>query len=83
MVYRPATLLFSPIVWYAFLGYGLSITFIVLVAVLSSYIFSLPPYNFGPEQSGYIWFASFIGTLIAAGVLGQLSDAIVSQIAVA
>lgn len=50
MIYRPALLLFSPIIWFAFLGYGLSITFIVLIAVLSSYIFSVPPYNFGPEQ---------------------------------
>jgi hypothetical protein len=82
MVYRPALLLFSPIIWFAFLGYGLSITFIVLIAVLSSYIFSLPPYNFGPESAGLIWLAAFIGTLIAALVLGPLSDLLVSSLSI-
>lgn len=58
--------------------YGLSITFIVLVAVSSASIFAQPPYNFGPEQSGYIWFAPFVAALIATSIAGKLSDTIVS-----
>lgn len=69
----------SPITLYCFLPYGLSITFIVLVAVSSSFIFSTPPYNFGPEQSGYIWFAPFVAALIATLIAGKLSDVIVSK----
>lgn len=78
IAYRPFLLMLSPITLYCFLPYGLSITFIVLVAVSSSFIFSTPPYNFGPEQSGYIWFAPFVAALIATLIAGRLSDMIVS-----
>lgn len=79
MVYRPFLLMLSPITLWAFCGYGIPITFIVLVAVSSSFIFAQPPYNFGPEQSGYIWFASLVGTLLASLIAGRLSDSLVSN----
>lgn len=74
MVYRPMLLVFSPVIWFTFLAYGVPITFIVLVAVSASFIFSVPPYNFGPEESGYIWFAPFIGCFLATIIAGKVSD---------
>ncbi|KAJ7096587.1 MFS general substrate transporter [Mycena belliarum] len=74
LLMRPMVMLFTPIVFWGGLIYGLGITLLVLFAVSVSIIFSSPPYNFSSASVGLTYIgpliAAFIGTLLAGPLTG-------------
>lgn len=71
---RPVVIFFYPAVLWAFLIYGVTLTWIVVFSVVNASIFTLPPYNFTVSQVGLISISPFIMTLIGEMVGGPLND---------
>ena len=71
---RPVVIFFYPAVLWAFLIYGVTLTWIVVFSVVNASIFTLPPYNFTVSQVGLISISPFIMTLIGEVVGGPLND---------
>ncbi|KAH6720065.1 serine/threonine kinase 16 [Leptodontidium sp. MPI-SDFR-AT-0119] len=71
---RPAVVLFYPAVLWAFLIYGITLTWIVVFSVVNASIFTLPPYNFTVSEVGLISISPFIMTLIGEIISGPLND---------
>ncbi|OQV05138.1 hypothetical protein CLAIMM_09924 [Cladophialophora immunda] len=73
---RPVLLFFYPAVFWGFLMYGTTLTWIVVFSVVNGVIFVAPPYNFSVSQVGLISLSPFILTLIGEVISGPLNDAI-------
>ena len=71
---RPFVLLFYPAVFWAFLLYGTTITWIVVFSVVNAAIFVNPPYNFSVSQTGLISLSPFILTALGEAIAGPLND---------
>jgi len=71
---RPAVVFWYPAVLWAFLIYGVTLTWIVVFSVVNASIFTLPPYNFTVSQVGLISISPFILTLIGEVISGPLND---------
>ncbi|RKU46899.1 hypothetical protein DL546_001137 [Coniochaeta pulveracea] len=71
---RPFTLLTSPIVSWATLLFTVCISWLVLISITLSQIFSAPPYNFSVAAVGACNLSSFVATLIATAAAGPLID---------
>lgn len=71
---RPGVILFYPGVLWAFLIYGVTLTWIVVFSVANAGIFSVAPYNFTVSQIGLISISPFIFTIIGEVVSGPLND---------
>ena len=71
---RPVVLFFYPAVFWGFLIYGTTLTWIVVFSVVNGVIFVAPPYNFSVSQVGLISLSPFILTLIGEVISGPLND---------
>ena len=71
---RPLVLFFYPAVFWGFLIYGTTLTWIVVFSVVNGVIFVAPPYNFTISQVGLISLSPFILTLIGEVISGPLND---------
>ncbi|KAJ6104529.1 hypothetical protein N7523_010849 [Penicillium sp. IBT 18751x] len=75
--YRPFNVLITfPAVMFTALQYAAGVVWLTITASVLSLVFPLPPYNFTPEQIGFMSVGPFIGNLIGSvygGVLGDWS----------
>ena len=71
---RPFVIFFYPAVFWAFLIYGTTLTWIVVFSVINGVIFVNPPYNFSVSQTGLISLSPFILTIIGEIIGGPLND---------
>ncbi len=71
---RPFVVFFYPAVFWAFLLYGATLTWIVVFSVVNAQIFTEPPYNFSVSQTGLISLSPFIFTLLGEVISGPLND---------
>jgi MFS family permease len=71
---RPFILFFYPAVFWGFLLFGITLTWIVVFSVVNGVIFVAPPYNFSISETGLISLSPFILTLIGEVVSGPLND---------
>lgn len=71
---RPVVIFWYPAVLWAFLIYGVSLTWIVVFSVVNASIFTLPPYNFSVSQTGLISLSPFIFTILGEVISGPLND---------
>lgn len=71
---RPFILFFYPAVFWGFLCFGTTITWIVVFSVVNGVIFVAPPYNFSIAQTGLISLSPFVLTMIGEVVSGPLND---------
>jgi len=71
---RPVVVFFYPAVLWAFLIYGVTLTWIVVFSVVNASIFTLPPYNFSVSETGLISLSPFVMTIIGEAIAGPLND---------
>ena len=71
---RPVVLFFYPAVFWGFLIYGTTLTWIVVFSVVNGVIFVAPPYNFSVSQTGLISLSPFILTILGEIISGPLND---------
>ena len=73
---RPFIIFFYPGVFWGFLMYGATLTWIVVFSVVNASIFTVEPYNFSVSQTGLISVSPFIFTLLGEVISGPLNDRI-------
>ena len=71
---RPFIVFWYPAVFWAFLVYGTTLTWIVVFSVVNASVFTAPPYNFSVSETGLISLSPFILTIIGELVSGPLND---------
>lgn len=71
---RPFLMFFYPSVLFAFLVFGLTLTWIVVFSVVNGVLFTAPPYNFSVSQAGLTSLSPFILCIIGEVVSGPLND---------
>ncbi|KAH9907002.1 MFS general substrate transporter [Xylariomycetidae sp. FL2044] len=71
---RPFVVFWYPAVLWAFLIYGVTLTWIVVFSVVNAVIFTAPPYNFSVSETGLISLSPFILTFIGEVCSGPLND---------
>lgn len=71
---RPFFFLGSPMVAWATLLFTTCISWLVLISITLSQIFSAPPYNFSITAVGASNLSSFVATLLATALAGPLID---------
>jgi len=71
---RPFILLFYPAITWAFLVYGITLTWIVVFSVVNASIFTSPLYNFSVSQVGLISLSPLLMTIIGEVIAGPLND---------
>ncbi|CAK7204889.1 hypothetical protein SEUCBS139899_007651 [Sporothrix eucalyptigena] len=71
---QPFPLLFYPAVFWAVLGYAMSLVIVIAINSLYSFVYQAPPYNFNAGISGLINAAGIVGNLFGAFVSGYLLD---------
>lgn len=71
---RPFKLILSPAVTWGTILFMTCISWLVLIAVTMSQIFSAPPYNFTVGQVGLTNLSSFVASVLASIVAQPLSD---------
>jgi MFS family permease len=71
---RPVVLFFYPAIFWAFLVYGTTLTWIVVFSVVNGVLFLQPPYSFTVSQVGLISLSPFILTLLGEIISGPLND---------
>lgn len=74
---QPFFMLASPIVLWATLLFTTCISWLVLISITLSQIFSAPPYNFSVSSVGATNLSSFVATLLATAVAGPAIDGVV------
>ncbi|OAL02606.1 MFS general substrate transporter [Phaeosphaeriaceae sp. SRC1lsM3a] len=75
-IIRPFFMIFSPIVAWATLLFTICISWLVLISITLSQIFSAPPYNFSVSAVGATNVSSFVASVIATLVAGYLVDGV-------
>ncbi|KAH7383992.1 major facilitator superfamily domain-containing protein [Pyrenochaeta sp. MPI-SDFR-AT-0127] len=73
---RPFFVLASPIVMWATLLFTICISWLVLISITLSQIFSAPPYNFSVSAVGATNVSSFVASLIATFAAGYIIDGV-------
>lgn len=73
---RPLFMLTSPVVQWATLMLTICISWLVLISITLSQIFSAPPYNFSISSVGATNVSAFIASLIATFAAGYILDGI-------
>lgn len=71
---RPWPMIVYPAVIYSFLGFAVSLAWLVAINILNSFVLQAPPYNWKPSINGLINIAGLIGNLIGAWAGGWLVD---------
>lgn len=78
---RPFFLILSPIVMWATLLFTICISWLVLISITLSQIFSAPPYNFSVSAVGATNVSSFVASLIATFAAGYIIDGVATFMA--
>ncbi|KAF2026673.1 MFS general substrate transporter [Setomelanomma holmii] len=73
---RPFVMILSPIVMWATLLFTICISWLVLISITLSQIFSAPPYNFSVSAVGATNVSSFVASVIATLVAGYVIDGV-------
>jgi hypothetical protein len=73
---RPFVVLMSPVVMWATLLFTICISWLVLISITLSQIFSAPPYNFSVSAVGATNVSSFVASLLATLVAGPIIDGV-------
>ncbi|KAH7386803.1 major facilitator superfamily domain-containing protein [Phaeosphaeria sp. MPI-PUGE-AT-0046c] len=73
---RPFFMILSPIVMWATLLFTICISWLVLISITLSQIFSAPPYNFSVSAVGATNVSSFVASLLATLVAGFVVDGV-------
>lgn len=71
---QPFAMMASPVVLWATILFTTCISWLVLISVTLSQIFSAPPYNFSVAAVGASNLSSFVATLIATALAGPIVD---------
>ncbi|KAF2839092.1 MFS general substrate transporter [Patellaria atrata CBS 101060] len=71
---RPLPMIVYPAVIFAFLGYAVSLAWVVAVNILNSFVLQAPPYSWRPSINGLINIPGLIGNLLGAYAGGWLVD---------
>lgn len=71
---RPLPMIAYPAVILAFLGFAVSLAWVVAINILNSFILQAPPYNWSPDINGLINIPGIIGNLFGAWVGGWVVD---------
>ncbi|KAK4701109.1 hypothetical protein P7C70_g5130, partial [Phenoliferia sp. Uapishka_3] len=71
---RPLLMLFTPLVFWGGILYGMAITYLVVLAVSISVIFAYPPYNFSAGSVGLAYLGPFVGALMGSLIAGPLTS---------
>ncbi|KAK4982407.1 hypothetical protein LTR66_009282 [Elasticomyces elasticus] len=74
MFIRPLPLLAYPAVIFAFLGYAVSLAWVVAINILNSFVLQAPPYNWGASINGLINIPGLLGNLFGAFAGGWVVD---------
>jgi hypothetical protein len=74
---RPFMMMLSPMVFWATMQYTILISWLVLISITLSQIFSAPPYNFSVSAVGASNLSSFVASAIGTAVAGPLIDGLV------
>lgn len=73
---RPFFMIVSPIVMWATLLFTICISWLVLISITLSQIFSAPPYNFSVSAVGATNVSSFVASVLATMVAGPIIDGV-------
>jgi hypothetical protein len=73
---RPFVMILSPIVVWATLLFTICISWLVLISITLSQIFSAPPYNFSVSAVGATNVSSFVASVLATLVAGAIIDGV-------
>ncbi|KAH9862799.1 hypothetical protein J1614_010892, partial [Plenodomus biglobosus] len=73
---RPFVVFASPIVMWATLLFTVCISWLVLISITLSQIFSAPPYNFSVSAVGATNVSSFVASVLATAVAGPIIDGV-------
>jgi hypothetical protein len=73
---RPFFMIVSPIVLWATLLFTICISWLVLISITLSQIFSAPPYNFSVSAVGATNVSSFVASVLATLVAGAIIDGV-------
>lgn len=74
---RPFMMLLSPMILWATIQYTILVSWLVLISITLSQIFSAPPYNFSIAAVGASNLSSFVASAIGTAVAGPLIDGVV------
>jgi hypothetical protein len=79
---RPFVTIASPVVMWATLLFTICISWLVLISITLSQIFSAPPYNFSVSAVGATNVSSFVASLLATVVAGPIIDGVAKYMSV-
>ncbi|MBE7179668.1 MAG: hypothetical protein INR71_00385 [Terriglobus roseus] len=71
---RPWPLVVYPAVIFAFLGYAITLAWVVAINILSIFVLQAPPYNWKPSINGLINIPGLLGNVFGAIVAGWCVD---------
>lgn len=80
IIFRPFGMLLFPQVLYAFITYGLSTSWLVVMISVLAQLFTGPPYNFSVSGVGLISIAPLVASLLGF-MAGPLNDMVVKKLA--
>lgn len=73
--YRPFVVLTTfPAVLFCALQYALGVAWLTILSSVLGLVFPMPPYNFTPEQIGFMSVGPFVGNLLGSAYGGFLGD---------
>lgn len=73
---RPFVVIASPVVMWATLLFTICISWLVLISLTLSQIFSAPPYSFSVSSVGATNLSSFVASLLATAIAGPVVDGV-------
>jgi hypothetical protein len=71
---RPLPLIVYPAVILSFLGFAVSLAWVVAINILNPFVLQAPPYNWAPDINGLINISGLIGNVIGAWLGGWVVD---------
>ncbi|EME38989.1 hypothetical protein DOTSEDRAFT_57289 [Dothistroma septosporum NZE10] len=74
LFFRLFPVLAYPAVIFSFLGFAVSLAWVVAIGILNSFILQAPPYSWSPSINGLINIPALLGNLLGAFIGGWLVD---------
>ena len=71
---RPLPLIVYPAVILSFLGFAVSLAWVVAINILNPFVLQAPPYNWAPSINGLINISGLIGNVLGAWLGGWVVD---------
>lgn len=71
---RPLPLIVYPAVILSFLGFAVSLAWVVAINILNPFVLQAPPYNWSPSLNGLINISGLIGNVLGAWLGGWVVD---------